>query len=85
MAQFGTHSSQMALADMASLATRSLAVRQAAAAAFSASVDRFGLRLTPSEVQRQYDRYNQSAALDKATQKVLSGLIDTIETAMKKQ
>ena len=54
-------------------------MRQAAAAAFALSVRQFGLRLSPSEISLQYDRYNQSVALDKPTQQLLGGLLDVIE------
>jgi HEAT repeat protein len=84
MARLGTHSSQVALVDLASLPVQPLDVRQAAAVAFAESVQHFGLRLAPSEVIRQYDRYNQSAQLDKATQELLGRILDTIESPTKK-
>ena len=83
MARLGTHSSQVALLDLASLPVQPLDVRQAAMVAFAQSVQHFGLRLAPSEVIRQYDRYNQSAQLDKATQQLLGRLLDTIEAPTK--
>ncbi len=79
LARLGTHASQVALIDAASRSTQPLEVRQAAAAAFAHSVHRFGLRLAPSEVLRQYDRYNQSASLDKPTQQLLAQILDAIE------
>ena len=85
MALLGTHSSQVALVDLASIATHPLAARQAAAEAFAKSVARFGLRLAPSEVIRQYDRYNQSASLDKPTQQLLANVLDAIEKPTKSQ
>ncbi len=84
LARLGTHSSQLALVDLASVAVQSIEVRQAAAAAFAESVRRFGLRLTPSEVVRQYNRYNDSRRLDKTTQQLLSGILDSIEAPTKK-
>ncbi len=83
MARLGTHSSQVALLDLASLPVQPLDVRQAATVAFAQSVQQFGLRLAPSDVIRQYDRYNQSAQLDKATQQLLGRLLDTIEAPTK--
>ncbi|HEX3998645.1 MAG TPA: HEAT repeat domain-containing protein [Pirellulales bacterium] len=83
MGRLGTHSSQAALVDLASLAVQPLEVRQAAAAAFAESVKHFGLRLAPSEVVRQYNRYNASAQLDKATQQLLGEILDTIEAPTK--
>lgn len=85
LARLGTHASQVALVDAASRSTQSLVVRQTAAEAFVHSVQRFGLRLAPSEVLRQYDRYNQSAALDKPTQKLLAQILDAIEGPTKKK
>lgn len=84
MARLGTHSSQVDLLDLASLPVQPLDVRHAAAAAFARSVQQFGLRLAPSDVIRQYDRYNQSAQLDKATQTLLGQILDTIEAPTKK-
>lgn len=84
LARLGTHSSQVALVDLASVAVQPLEVRQAAATAFAESVRRFGLRLTASEVVRQYDRYNASQRLDKATQQLLGGILDSIEAPTKK-
>ncbi len=78
-ARLSTPASQLALVDLASTATQSLKARQAAAAAFADSVRRVGVRLSPSEILRQYDRYNQSKSLDKPTQQVLGALLDTIE------
>jgi len=83
MGRFGTHSSQIALVDLASLAVQPFEVRRAAATAFAESVKHFGLRLAPSEVVRQYDRYNASAKLDKATQQLLGGILDAIEAPTK--
>jgi hypothetical protein len=84
MGRLGTHSSQVALLNLASAAVQPLDVRQAAAAAFAQSVKRFGVRLAPSDVVRQYQRYNASARLDKATQQLLGGILDTIEAPTKK-
>jgi hypothetical protein len=56
-----------------------LPARQAAVAAFREAVQRCGLLLTTGEIQRQYDRYNQSAREDPATQKVLGLILDCIE------
>jgi hypothetical protein len=35
--------------------------------------------LTQKDILRQYDRYNASETLDKQTQQVLGGLLDSIE------
>jgi hypothetical protein len=67
------------LLNLASRQQQPLDVRQLAAAAFEQSVHRYGVRLAPSEIVEQYDRYNQSAKLDKATQQLLGAILDTIE------
>ncbi|HEY2147956.1 MAG TPA: hypothetical protein VGH32_08465, partial [Pirellulales bacterium] len=54
-------------------------IRKAAGTAFRQSVRQFGLRLSPSEILIQYDRYNQSAKLDKETQQLLGAMLDVIE------
>ncbi len=85
MTRLGTPSSQLSLVDLASVATQPIESRQIAATAFRDSVRHFGLRLSPSEILRQYQRYNESAQLDAATQKVLSHVLDTLELSAKKQ
>ena len=71
---------QVALVELASRWEEPLAVRKAAAGAFGRSVQRHGKLLTSAEIQRQYDRYNQSEHLDTETQTVLGALLDVIET-----
>ncbi|HEY1068170.1 MAG TPA: hypothetical protein VGE52_18750, partial [Pirellulales bacterium] len=68
-----------------SLAVQDEEVRKTAAAAFAHSVERFGTLLTPTEVYRQYSRYNQSEESDAATQQILAGILDAIEQKAKKQ
>lgn len=84
LANLGTNRGQRALVDRASRATLPLAARQAAAKSFEDSVKRHGTLLTTGEVLQQYDRYNQSAVLDKETQAVLASILDTIEARAKK-
>lgn len=79
LARLGTASSQVALVDLASRPTQPLPARQSAAKAFAESVADFGTLLTTDEIVRQYDRYNQSEALDKDTQDVLALILDTME------
>jgi HEAT repeat protein len=79
LAQLGTPSSQRVLIDLASIGSQPIEVRKAAGAAFRQSVRQFGLRLSPSEILTQYDRYNQSAKLDKETKQLLGALLDLIE------
>lgn len=83
LANLGTHTAQLALVDLASQASRPIAMRESAAAAFAKSVPRRGIQLTSHEILRQYDRYNASRDLNAATQKVLSSILDTIETPTK--
>ena len=87
LAQLGTHSSQRSLVELAGQNARPLPVRQAAAAAFTRSVPRFGVQLTTDEIAAQYARYNQSRDLDAETQRVLATVLDAIEgtAAVKEQ
>ncbi len=55
-------------------------LREKAAAAFEQSIDKFGVLLRGRQVQRLYDRYNGSEAEDQAVQKLLSRMIDVLET-----
>jgi hypothetical protein len=75
----GTPDSQRALVDMASQTQWSLDIRRAAATAFRDSVKKFGVQLTSAEILRQYDRYNQSERLDRDTQAILNGLLNSLE------
>lgn len=79
LSTLGTASSQRSLVDLASQLAQPWEARQAAAAAFAASVARFGTLLTTGEVSLQYDRYNQSESQDAETQQLLASLLDTIE------
>lgn len=83
LANLGTHTAQLALVDLASQASRPIALRQAASAAFAKSAPRRGIQLTSDEILRQYDRYNASRDLNEATQSVLSSILDTIEAPSK--
>jgi CheY-like chemotaxis protein len=90
LAHLGTHTAQRALVDLASQSSRPIHMRQTAAAAFAKSVPRRGIQLTSDEILEQYDRYNASRDLNEATQKVLSSILDAIESpreaaAVKKQ
>ena len=53
--------------------------RRAAAAALTASVDRYGLQLTREQILEQYSRYNASETADADTQQVLSKILDILE------
>ena len=82
LAKFGTPAAQLALVEAASQNHRPLVERQLAAASLTASIKSRGVLLTQSQIARQYDRYNSSAALDRSTQDLLGSLLDTIESAM---
>jgi hypothetical protein len=84
VAALGTPESQRALVDLASNGGESMKMRQAAALAFGASIDRHGILLTTVEIVRQYDRYNRSEKLDRSTQILLGSILDSIEAPSKK-
>jgi hypothetical protein len=75
----GSIESQRALVDVASRSSQPLAVRQAAAAAFCESTEKYGILLTDEEVREQYRRYADSAKLDRPTRRVLAKIIDCLE------
>ncbi len=85
LARWGTHRSQRALLDVVNQSAFPLAMRQACAQAFAQSVQRHGVLLPPREILAQYERYNESAREDQATQKMLSGVLDVIEQWSKKR
>ena len=76
----GTPSSQQLLVDYASQAALPIEARRAASEAFRQSVQRNGLLLEREEILRQYERYNASETADVATQELLGGLLDSIES-----
>lgn len=79
LAELPSPQAQRALVELASLENSALVARQAAAAAFAGSVGRYGCLLTTVEIQRQYDRYNDSEFKALATQQLLGSVLDTIE------
>ena len=76
---YPTAPAQTALVNAASQSNRSLPDRQAAAAAFAASVKLRGLLLTQSQIAQQYLRYNASQAEDNSTQALFGSVLDAIE------
>jgi len=74
-----TAEAQKALVDLASSPAEPLESRKAALEAFAYAARRWGVLLTTDEIQRQYDRYNQSATLDAETQQVLGRILDILE------
>ncbi len=83
-ALLGTPAAQQTLVGLASEETNPLDVRTAAVERFGQSVKKHGILLTAAEIERQYARYNQSAAAPPETQKVLGALLDVIESRIRK-
>ncbi len=81
LSRLATPTSQLRLANRASLRSLPLEARQSAAIAFRESVERNGILLTANQIMDQYDRYNASQTADTATQEVLGSLLDTLEAA----
>lgn len=79
LAALGTATSQRTLIDVASQPGQPSEIRQAAAQAFAESVARFGTLLTTSEINQQYERYNQSLPQEDGSQALLASILDTIE------
>jgi CheY-like chemotaxis protein len=79
IASLGTPECQRALVEVASLATEPFEVRKAAVLAFAQSTRDHGILLTGGEISRQYERYNQSQSQDRATQRILGLLLDSLE------
>jgi hypothetical protein len=79
MENVGTPEVQRALVEVASHPSEPLELRDAALASFRHNVQRHGILLTTPEVVRQYRRYNQSESSDRATQRVLGGILDCLE------
>ena len=80
LAWVGTAESQLTLVDCASRGVLPIESRQIAAAAFAENVRKYGILLTTNEIIRQYDHYNASDTSDEATYRVLSGILDTLES-----
>lgn len=79
LSNLGTPLSQRALVEMGSSSTYPLKMRQVSVAALRYSIGRSGVLLTIKEIQRQYERYNQSEDKDEGTQQVLASILDAIE------
>jgi hypothetical protein len=79
LASIGKQAAQESLVELANTVSQPLAMRQAAAAAFSQAVRKHSILLTATEIQHQYDRYNQSAGEDQPTQQLLGLILDAIE------
>ena len=80
LAGLGTPTAQRELVNFASQTGLPAEDRKKAAAAFARSVDVGGTLLTTSEIEQQYTRYNASENESTETQKVLSSILDAIES-----
>jgi hypothetical protein len=79
LAGINSPESQRALVELASRFTQPLDLRMAAAEAFRRNIQQHGVLLTSEEIRAQYRRYNESEALDTATQRVLGLILDSLE------
>lgn len=80
LGNLGTPEAQTALVELASRTAQPLEGRKAAVDALSVAIEKRGILLTTDQILRQYERYNQSASLDAASQQVLGSILDCIET-----
>jgi len=76
-----TPAGQRSLVELASRLTLPIEARQAAAEAFSLSVQKAGILLSSAEILQQFDRYNNSQVADEASRQVLADILSVIESA----
>lgn len=76
LGRLGTPKAQLALVEQASLPSNVAEDRESAVKGFAQAVDRRGLALAPAQIQRLYDRYEQSTD---EQQSQLRELLDIIE------
>jgi hypothetical protein len=81
----GTPGSQQMLIELASRGALAAEQRNAALAAFQASVDRFGVLLSTDTIESQYALYNQSLAAGRDDTELLSKILDAIESPRRRQ
>ena len=70
---------QSAIYEMAANVIYPMELREQAGDAFEESIERFGILLRGNQIQRLYDRYNQSESEPVESQELLSRLIDAVE------
>jgi len=70
---------QSAIYDLAANAIYPMELREYAGDAFERNVQRFGILLRGQQIQRLYDRYNQSEFEPQESQELLSRLIDVVK------
>jgi hypothetical protein len=85
LANINSAESQRTLVEVASRFTLPLTLRQAAGKAFRLNTQKHGILLTSDEIQRQYQRYNESEKLDAPTQHVLALILDCLEVGVPKK
>lgn len=81
----GSPRAQLELVNLASQPLFPIASRQAAVDALTVAVAERGVLLTSTDVLQQYDRYNQSAGLDRDTQQILGAILDVLEMKYRNQ
>ena len=79
LGDLGTPEGQSALVELASRSVEPLETRKAAVAALLEATRRHGILLTTKQIRQQYDRYNQNAKQDAATQEILGRILDILE------
>lgn len=85
LANLPSAAGQQRLLEVASSRTQSMETRQAALAAFEASVDRIDLQLTTTQIMKQYNLYNASEEALQAEQQLLGKILDIIEGRTEEQ
>lgn len=79
LSRLGNPDSQRKLLEVAGQPNAPIELRRQAVEGFSQSLEKFGLLLTHSEVEQQYDRYNRSESESPESQAVLSQILDLME------
>ena len=79
LGKLGTPECQRALVELASRESQPAEARKMAVAQLAASIAKHGILLTTGEIERQYARYNGSAAADAQTQQILGSILNALE------
>lgn len=79
LGNLGTPTAQTALVDLASEPAQPIEARQAAVSALGASLVDHGTLLTTRQIDRQYERYNQSQEQNAESQRILGSILDLLE------
>jgi hypothetical protein len=70
---------QAAIYELAANSIYPMTLRRQAGTAFEQSIETFGVLLRGNQIQRLYDRYNQSEHESQESQELLSRLIDVVK------